>query len=245
MLICAATGNKAKLREIRRILEPRGFEVKSQKELGITLEPEETGSTFEENAFIKAEAICVASGLPTLADDSGLAVDALNGEPGIYSARYAGSHGDDEANNQKLLKNLEGLSKEERRAKFVCAICFYLPGGAHMTVKGECAGHILEAPRGSNGFGYDPLFVADRIGLAKGGDGPNTEERTTSEMEDWEKDAISHRGKALARLEALLPDFVAENAMDGNGISVTGVEKSLAFERNEKYDGDKLTRNLR
>lgn len=245
MVICAATGNAAKLREIRRILAPRGFEVKSQKDLGIQLNPEENGSTFKENAFIKAEAICIASGLPTLADDSGLAVDILNGEPGVYSARYAGGHGDDEANNKKLLKNLEGYPYEQRKAKFVCALCLYLPGGANMTVEGECAGHIIEAPRGDNGFGYDPLFVADRIGLAGGGEGPNTEGLTTSEMEDWQKDAISHRGKALAMLEDKLADFLEENQPVNGGLPITGVEKTLAFERNHKDDGDKLKRSLR
>ena len=114
MLICAATGNAGKLKEIRRILEAQGHEVKSQKELGITLEPEETGTTFAENALIKAKAICEASGLPTLADDSGLMVEALGGAPGVYSARYCGRHGDDEANNDKLLAELAGRPRERR-----------------------------------------------------------------------------------------------------------------------------------
>lgn len=245
MVICAATGNAAKLREIRRILEPRGYQVKSQKELGIQLEPEETGTTFAQNALIKAEAICLASGLPTLADDSGLAVDALGGAPGVYSARYAGGHGDDEANNALLLKNLKEIPEEERTAKFVCAICFYMPGGAHLIVEGECPGHIIDDARGDNGFGYDPLFVADRIGRKGGGDAANTEGLTTSEMEDWQKDAISHRGKALAKLDAALPAFLEEHIPHTKSVPVTGVEKSLAFERNEKNDGDKMTRSLR
>ena len=109
MKICAATGNAGKLRELRRILEAQGHEVVSQKELGITIEPEETGTTFEENALIKAETICKASGLPTIADDSGLCVDALDGAPGVYSARYCGRHGDDEANNDKLLEKMKDV----------------------------------------------------------------------------------------------------------------------------------------
>ena len=130
MLICAATGNAGKLKEIRRILEAQGHEVKSQKELGITLEPEETGTTFAENALIKAKAICEASGLPTLADDSGLMVDALGGAPGVYSARYCGRHGDDEANNDKLLAEMADVEEGKRAAKFVSAVCFTCPRAA-------------------------------------------------------------------------------------------------------------------
>ena len=245
MLICAATGNAAKLREIRRILEPRGYEVKSQKELGITLDPDETGTTFAENALIKAKAICNACGLPTLADDSGLAVDILNGEPGVYSARYAGGHGDDEANNRKLLANLAGLPDEKRTARFVCALCFYLPGGSRITVEGECKGRIIEQARGENGFGYDPLFVADEIGLREGGMAPNTQQLTTGEMESWQKDAISHRGKALAALDKALPGFMEENNGGRHSVPITGVEHSLAFERDSKADGEKVTRALR
>ena len=116
MKICAATGNAGKLRELRRILEAQGHEVVSQKELGITIEPDETGTTFEANALIKAETICKASGLPTIADDSGLCVDALDGAPGVYSARYCGHHGDDEANNDKLLENMKDVPAGQRGA---------------------------------------------------------------------------------------------------------------------------------
>ncbi len=129
MKICAATGNAGKLRELRRILEAQGHEVVSQKELGITIEPEETGTTFAENALIKAETICKASGLPTIADDSGLCVDALGGAPGVYSARYCGHHGDDEANNDKLLDVMQAVPAGQRGAKFVSAVCFILPDG--------------------------------------------------------------------------------------------------------------------
>lgn len=210
MLICAATGNAGKLKEIRRILEAQGHQVKSQKELGITLEPEETGATFAENALIKAKAICEASGLPTLADDSGLMVEALGGAPGVYSARYCGRHGDDEANNDKLLAELAGVEEGKRAAKFVSAVCFYLPEGRYVTYLGECPGRVIFERRGTNGFGYDPLFVPDEVGLAEGGVRPNTEGRTYAELEAIEKDAISHRGKAMALLDKNLAAFLNE-----------------------------------
>ncbi len=243
MLICAATGNAGKLKEIRRILEAQGHTVKSQKELGIALEPEETGATFAENALIKARAICLVSGLPTLADDSGLAVDALNGAPGVYSARYCGRHGDDEANNDKLLAALAGVEQGRRTAKFVSAVCLYLPDGRQLTVLGECPGRVGFARAGTNGFGYDPLFIPDEVGLAGGGKAPNAESRSYAQLEDWEKDAISHRGVAMAKLDKELPAFLA--AGPGAGAPITAVEKSLGFERNEKRDGDRLTRALR
>ena len=210
MLICAATGNAGKLKEIRRILEAQGHEVKSQKELGITLEPEETGATFAENALIKAKAICEASGLPTLADDSGLMVEALGGAPGVYSARYCGRHGDDEATNDKLLAELAGVEEGKRAAKFVSAGCFYLPEGRFVTYLGECPGRVIFERRGTNGFGYDPLFVPDEVGLAEGGVRPNTEGHTYAELEAIEKDAISHRGKAMALLDKNLAAFLNE-----------------------------------
>jgi|GEM_PF-103685 len=162
MKICAATGNAGKLRELRRILEAQGHEVVSQKELGITIEPDETGTTFEANALIKAETICKASGLPTIADDSGLCVDALDGAPGVYSARYCGHHGDDEANNDKLLENMKDVPAGQRGAKFVAAVCFILPTGQHLTCRGECPGRVaFERLAGNYGFGYDPLFIPD------------------------------------------------------------------------------------
>ena len=199
MEICAATGNAGKLKELRRILEAQGHTVKSQKELGITLEPDETGTTFEENALIKAKAICEASGLPTVADDSGLEVDALNGEPGVYTARYCGRHGDDEANNDKLLANLEGLPKEKRSAKFVSAVCLYLPDGRSLTTRGECPGWIGFERRVTNGFGYDPIFNVEQY-----------DDRSYAQLTTQEKDAISHRGKALARLEEKLEGFLQD-----------------------------------
>lgn len=212
MLICAATGNAGKLAELRRILQAQGHEVKSQKELGITLEPEETGAAFAENARIKAEAICKASGLATIADDSGLCADALGGAPGVYSARYCGRHGDDEANNDKLLAQMQGIPEGMRGAKFVSAVCLMLPGGAQLTCMGECPGRIAAARMpGEYGFGYDPLFIPAECGLPGGGTRPNEEGRSYAQLTPAEKDAISHRGRALEKLRRALPVFLAEN----------------------------------
>ena len=194
MKICAATGNAGKLRELRRILEAQGHEVVSQKELGITIEPEETGTTFAENALIKAETICRASGLPTIADDSGLCVDAP---------------GDDEANNDKLLDAMQAVPAGQRGAKFVSAVCFILPDGRHLTCMGECPGSIaFERLCGDYGFGYDPLFIPADCGVGKHEKRPNTEGRSYAQLTPDEKDAISHRGNALAELEKELPDFL-------------------------------------
>lgn len=212
MLICAATGNAGKLKEIRRILEAQGHTVKSQKELGITLEPEETGTTFAENARIKARAICEAAGLPTLADDSGLAVDALDGAPGVYSARYCGRHGDDEANNDKLLAALGDLPREKRSARFVSAVCLWLPDGRSLTAMGECPGWVGFERRGTNGFGYDPIFYVG--------------EKSYAELTDEEKDGLSHRGKALALLEQAMEAFMdPQGEFSGAGTQVTLREK--------------------
>ena len=212
MKICAATGNAGKRRELRRILEAQGHEVVSQKELGITIEPDETGTTFEENALIKAETICKASGLPTVADDSGLCTDALHGAPGVYSARYAGHHGDDDANNAKLLRELADVPEEQRGAKFVSAVCFMLPDGRALEVEGECPGRIaFTLQNGDYGFGYDPLFIPADCGVGKHDKRPNTEGRSYAQLTPDEKDAISHRGNALAEMEKELPEFLAEN----------------------------------
>lgn len=215
MKFAAATNNQHKLAEMRRILERMGHTVLSQKEAGVHLEPEEDGDTFAANAVIKAKAICEACGMPTIADDSGLCVDALGGAPGVYSARYAGVHGNDDANNKKLVQELEGVVPARRTAKFVSAVCVCLPGGAHRVYQGECPGTIGFEERGTNGFGYDPLFIPDEVGV---GDAcvPNEERRTYAQLSADEKDAISHRARALALLENDLPQFLADNAMGGN-----------------------------
>lgn len=212
MIVCAATNNAGKLRELRRILTRCGHTVRSLRELGVTLDPEETGATFAENAALKAAAFCRATGLPTVADDSGLCVDALDGAPGVFSARYAGEHGNDDANNRKLLAALADVPEGARGAKFVSAVCLMLPGGRSLTVTGECPGAVGTALRGENGFGYDPLFIPDRVGLPGGSTRPNTERRSYAELADAEKDAISHRGRALEQLEAALPDFLPEES---------------------------------
>ncbi len=211
MLICAASNNAGKLKELRRILERMGHQVKSLRELGIDLDQEETGTTFAENARIKAEAFCKASGLPTVADDSGLCVDALNGAPGVYSARYAGHHGDDAANNAKLLQEMQQVPAEQRTARFVSAVCFLMPDGRELLVEGECPGTVAFEETGTNGFGYDPLFVPDRVGLPDGTTVENTARRSYAELADGEKDAISHRGRAMEKLDAQLPAFLAQS----------------------------------
>ena len=186
MKICAATGNAGKLRELRRILEAQGHEVVSQKELGITIEPEETGTTFEENSRIKAVAVMQACGLPAVADDSGLMVDALNGEPGVYSARYGGPDciSDSDRINY-LLKKLENVPEGKRTAKFVSVITLVTPDGKEIVARGECPGHILFERHGNGGFGYDPVFFAEDAGC------------TFAELAPEQKNQVSHRARAL------------------------------------------------
>ena len=211
MEFIAATNNPGKMAEMRRILERMGHTVRSQREAGVTLEPEENGTTFAENARIKARAICEAASTATIADDSGLCVDALDGAPGVYSARYCGHHGDDEANNDKLLAAMQAVPAGQRGAKFVSAVCFILPDGRHLTCMGECPGSIAFTRLcGDYGFGYDPLFIPADCGVGKTDKRPNTENRSYAQLTPDEKDAISHRGNALAALEKQLPDFLAE-----------------------------------
>ncbi len=209
MEICAATNNPGKLKELRRILEAQGHTVRSLKELSVEIDPEETGLTFAENAKIKAEAFCAATGLPTIADDSGLCVDALNGEPGVFSARYCGHHGDDEANNVKLLENMKNVPAEARGAKFVSVVCMQLPDGRSLLCTGECPGSIAEkALPGDYGFGYDPLFIPSQCGLSDGTTRPNTELRSYAQLTPDEKDAVSHRGRAMEKLAQEMPKFL-------------------------------------
>lgn len=192
MKIIIATHNKHKLQEMGRILSPMGYEVVTDLDLGIELsDVEENGETFLDNARIKAEAGCKESGLPCIADDSGLCVDALNGAPGVYSARYSGIHGDDDGNNRKLLSELSGVPTEKRTAHFACAICVSFPDGSEVTATGKCEGYIGYEKKGTNGFGYDPLFMVG--------------DRSLAEMTAQEKDAISHRGNALKELQKILP----------------------------------------
>ena len=190
MKFVIATNNPGKLQEVSDILKESGHEAISLKELKMDAEVEETGKTFAENALLKARAIAKMSGFPTIADDSGLMVEALGGEPGIYSARYCGVHGDDDANNEKLLKKMKGQTN--RRAKFVCAVCAVFPDGAVLEAEGECPGEILYERQGGGGFGYDPLFYVPEF------------EKTFAQMNKEEKNRISHRRKALDQLKNLL-----------------------------------------
>lgn len=182
MKIIAATKNKNKLREFGEIL--KGFEIISQEEAGVDIDVEETGTTFEENSYLKAKAIYDITGITTIADDSGLCVDALGGEPGVYSARYGGEGYDDKGRVQLLLKNMKDVPDEERTARFVCVITLVGNEGV-LTARGECEGRIDYEPKGENGFGYDPVFYVDRF------------EKTLAEVTPEEKNSISHRGKAL------------------------------------------------
>lgn len=154
-----ATHNPGKVKEFKEILEPRGYEVKSLAEIGFTEEIEETGHTFEENAILKAEAVAKAVNKMVIADDSGLSVDNLGGRPGVYSARYAGEQKDDQANIDKVLSELKGIEKEQRTARFRCALAVSIPGEETKTVEGHVEGYIAEEPKGEYGFGYDPIFI--------------------------------------------------------------------------------------
>lgn len=195
MQFIIATGNAHKLLELERILAPLGIDAVSTKAKGISLDDvEETGTTFEENAYLKAKAACDKTGLPAVADDSGLCVDALNGEPGVYSARYAGEDATDEQRYQKLLENLKDVPAEKRTARFVSAVCCVWPSGESLTVRGECEGTIGSRPLGENGFGYDPVFMVG--------------EKSFAQLSAEEKDAISHRGRALVKLQQALKEIL-------------------------------------
>jgi XTP/dITP diphosphohydrolase len=188
--VVLATRNQGKVAELQRILAD--VDLLDAEQAGVP-DVEETGRTFADNALLKARAAVASSGLPAIADDSGLAVDALGGEPGVRSARYAGAHGDDEANLRLVLKRMEGV--DDRAARFVCAAVLVAPDGREWVAEGTVEGVLTEAPRGSGGFGYDPIFV------------PRGSQRTTAEMAPHEKDAISHRGKAFRALKPAVAEL--------------------------------------
>ena len=186
MKIVLASKNKHKLVEISRITEKFGFELVLQSELGVDIDVEETGTTFEENSFLKAEAVMKATGRPARAHDSGIAVDALNGEPGIYSARYGFDESlDDWGRLLLLLKNTEHVPDGQRQAQFVCVITMVTPDGQVIQARGEIHGELLREAKGENGFGYDPIFYYPPMGM------------TTAEMPAEEKNKVSHRANAL------------------------------------------------
>ena len=186
MKVVLASKNPHKLVEISKITEKFGFELVLQSQLGVDIDVEENGTTFEENSFIKADAVMKATGLPALADDSGIAVDALNGEPGIYSARYGFDPSlDDRGRLELLLKNTEKVPDGQRQAQFVCVITMVTPEGQKIQARGEIHGELTREPRGENGFGYDPIFYYPPAGM------------TTAEMPSEEKNKVSHRANAL------------------------------------------------
>ena len=190
-----ATHNMKKRDELQRILSPLGVHVLTADEAGVDLtDVEETGTTFEENALLKARSGCKEGKMPCIADDSGLCVDALDGAPGVYSARFAGEHGNDDKNNEKLLSLLSDVPSEKRTARFVSTVACVFPDGRELVVRGECEGKIGYEKRGENGFGYDPLFYVG--------------ERTFAEFTSEEKDAVSHRGNALRALVKALPAYL-------------------------------------
>lgn len=194
MKLVLASKNQKKLVEMRDILSHMGVEVCLQSDVGVDVDVEETGTTFEENSLLKARAVMEASGLPAIADDSGLCVDALNGAPGVYSARYGGPELDDTGRYRLLLENLRGQTP--RTAKFVSVITCCFPNGDVITARGECPGTIAFAPMGEGGFGYDPVFFIP--GLKK----------TFAQLSAQEKNAISHRGRALALFQQKLKDYL-------------------------------------
>ena len=196
MRIIFATGNEGKMREIRMIMADLGMEILSMKEAGLSADVTENGTTFEENALIKAKAIAALCDDLVLADDSGLEIDALNKEPGVYSARYLGEDTSYHVKNKNLIDRLEGVPEEERTARFVCSIAAVMPNGEAYVEKAAMEGRIGYEERGENGFGYDPIFVLPEFG------------KTTAELSPEEKNQLSHRGKALRMMKEKLKEVL-------------------------------------
>lgn len=194
--IIIATKNEGKAKEFKELFNRYGYQIKTLVDFPEIEDIPETGSTFAENAYQKASAISKKLNTIVLADDSGIEVDALDGKPGIYSARFAGEHGNDAANNKKLLAELEGLPAEERKANFHCSLVMLGPDRETLSVEGKVYGRILKEGRGAHGFGYDPLFYMDDIG------------KTMAELTSEEKNKISHRAKALVKLEKQIEDWL-------------------------------------
>lgn len=193
--IVFATGNAGKIKEIRMIMEDTGMEVVSMKDAGIRVDIEENGQSYEENALIKARAVAAFTKDIVMADDSGLEIDHLNKEPGIYSARYLGEDTPYSVKNANLINRLEGVPDEERTARFVCAIAAVLPDGRELTTLATIEGRIGYEERGANGFGYDPIFYVPRF------------DKTTAELTEEEKNQVSHRGKALQLMKEELKKY--------------------------------------
>jgi XTP/dITP diphosphohydrolase len=194
--VIVATKNRGKAKEFQQMFSPFGFEVLTLLDMPEIEDVEETGTTFEENAILKAEEVANRLNTLVIADDSGLAVDALEGRPGVYSARYAGEQKNDEANIDKVLTELHGIEMEKRTAQFYCVLAIAGPNHDTKTVTGSCEGTILAERRGTNGFGYDPIFYVPSF------------KKTMAELLPEEKSSISHRGNALKKLQEILPDVV-------------------------------------
>ena len=197
--VVIASRNEHKIDEMRRILNEAGLslDLVGIQEFPDLPDVDETGTTFAENALLKAREICAFTGIPAIADDSGLCVDALGGMPGIFSARWAGTHGNDLANLQLLLAQISHVAPDRRTASFRCAAAIVMPSGAEEVVEGIMAGRLIDTPRGTNGFGYDPIFIAEGYSI------------TTAEMDSANKDAISHRGRAIAALASTLAQLLS------------------------------------
>ena len=193
-----ASNNAHKLREFRELVEGMDVELLSQREAGYELDVDETGTTFEENAYLKAKAVTEASGCAAVADDSGLEVDCLDGRPGIYSARYGGGHNVSDAEKNAYLLNEMG-DTDERSARYVCAICCTMPDGTVIQCRGECEGEMLRSPRGEGGFGYDPIFK------------PQGQDKSMAELTPDEKNAVSHRGKAMREFMEKFKEYLNGN----------------------------------
>ncbi|PFA61876.1 non-canonical purine NTP pyrophosphatase [Bacillus sp. AFS015802] len=194
--VIIATKNRGKAKEFQHMFAPYGYEVQTLLDLPHIEDVEETGETFEENAILKAETVADILGALVIADDSGLAIDALEGRPGVYSARYAGEEKSDEANMEKVLRELQSVEDSDRTARFYCVLAIAGPGRETKTVTGTCEGKILRDKRGSNGFGYDPIFFVPSL------------QKTMAELTPDEKSGISHRGHALEKLSKMISDFV-------------------------------------
>ena len=204
MKVVLASKNAHKLQELQDILSAQGVEVILDSAAGVDVEVEETGTTFEENSLLKARAVMEASGLPAIADDSGLMVDALNGAPGVYSARYGGPGLDDAGRYRLLLENMRGVL--DRKCRFVSAITLCMPSGDIVTARGECPGTLAYAPQGENGFGYDPIFFVPE------------KKKTFAQLTAEEKNAISHRGRALQLFQEKLSAYLAGQKEQSNRI---------------------------
>ncbi|WP_088006580.1 XTP/dITP diphosphatase [Indiicoccus explosivorum] len=195
--VIIATNNKGKAKDFEALLVPLGYEVLTLQDIDKDIDVEETGTTFEENAILKAEETAAILGKPVISDDSGLEIDALGGEPGVYSARYAGEQKNDDANIDKVLEKLEGVPDEKRTARFRCVLAIAAPGEKTETFSGTCGGRILTGRRGTHGFGYDPIFFVPAL------------DKAMAELKPEEKAEISHRGNALRELKAAMPAWLS------------------------------------